>query len=134
MNTAHKGRRNEWKSRDYMRLLGYIVLRSAASKGTWDLVCRRGLKGTKGVVVYVQCKTNAWPTKAEFAAMAADECPGTHVKACHRWDDGKPRKPQIRIWDPQTGLWLGLDPSSLPELPKRPPRATSGKTQGRASE
>ena len=42
MNTSAKGRRNEHRSRDLLKALGYRVLRSAGSLGAFDLL---GLSG-----------------------------------------------------------------------------------------
>jgi hypothetical protein len=39
MSTATKGRAFEYEVRDYMRSLGWWVIRAASSKGFYDLVC-----------------------------------------------------------------------------------------------
>lgn len=38
MNTAHKGRRAEYKSIKLLEASGYVCIRAAASKGVFDLV------------------------------------------------------------------------------------------------
>ena len=39
MSTATKGRAFEYEVRDYMKSLGWYVIRAASSKGAFDLVC-----------------------------------------------------------------------------------------------
>jgi len=53
-----KGRRFEWKVRDYLRKKGFTVIRAAASKPI-DLVALR-----PGEVLLVECKYNSPLTKA----------------------------------------------------------------------
>ena len=55
-----KGRAFEWRVRDYLRGKGYLVVRSAASKGPFDLVALR-----KGEVLLVQCKYHGYISKKE---------------------------------------------------------------------
>ncbi len=50
MNTAHKGRRAEHKSRHLLEAAGYTVCRAAASKGPADLVAWNRM-GTRFVSV-----------------------------------------------------------------------------------
>jgi len=38
VNTAHKGRRAEWRTRDVLEAAGYTVGRMAGSKGAADLI------------------------------------------------------------------------------------------------
>ncbi|MGE5836011.1 MAG: hypothetical protein ACM4AI_16135 [Acidobacteriota bacterium] len=38
MNTAHKGRRAEWKARTLLEAAGFSVCRAAASRGPCDLI------------------------------------------------------------------------------------------------
>jgi len=53
-----KGRRFEWKVRDYLKARGYVVIRAAASKPV-DLVALR-----PGEILLVECKYNSPLTKA----------------------------------------------------------------------
>lgn len=47
-----KGRRFEYRVRDFFRKNGFVVIRAAQSKPV-DLVCLR-----RGQVIFVECKTN----------------------------------------------------------------------------
>jgi hypothetical protein len=82
MNTSAKGRRNEYRSRALLESLGYQVLRSAASKGAWDLVAL-----STSDVVLVQCRSNRAPTPAEREVLAAFPCPSNCRKLLHTWRD-----------------------------------------------
>ena len=57
MNTSAKGRRYEYKAKEILEKAGYLVLRSAASKGPFDLV---GLIPPAGVRL-IQVKVNVQP-------------------------------------------------------------------------
>jgi Holliday junction resolvase len=46
-----RGRKFEWEVRDLLRSNGYVVIRSAGSKGSADLVAGKG-----GHSLFVQCK------------------------------------------------------------------------------
>lgn len=63
-NTAHQGRRVEWKVRDYLIANGYDVVRAAASKGPADLVCFK-----PGQVLVVSVKRSSAPPPAERAEL-----------------------------------------------------------------
>lgn len=87
MNNALKGRRNEWKAREWLESLGYKVTRSAGSKGAWDLV---GLH-VEGVAL-AQCKTNEWPGPAERIALEVFPAPPGTRRFMFRFDDRQPVK------------------------------------------
>lgn len=53
MNTARKGRRYEWKIRDQYIEKGYIVTRSASSKGKIDLIA---IHPQLKIIALIQCK------------------------------------------------------------------------------
>lgn len=90
MNTAAKGRRNEHKSMKLLESLGYTVIRSAASKGAFDIV---GLSATD--IVALQVKTNAWPGSLEMEQLKLAVVPPNCRKLVHLWRDGE-RLPAIR--------------------------------------
>ncbi len=84
MNTAHKGRRLEHRSRRLLEAQGYNVIRSAGSKGAFDLV---GLSPID--VVLVQCKANRAPSPAEREAMRSVPAPPGTRRLIHVWCDRK---------------------------------------------
>lgn len=73
-----------------MEAAGYQCVRSAASKGCWDVVA---FSATDTVVI--QCKTNAWPGALEVEAMELYPLPPNTRRLIHRWDDGA-RLPLVR--------------------------------------
>lgn len=82
MSTATKGRRREHQSRRLLEAAGYSVIRSAASKGTFDLVA---VSATDFVLVQVKC--NRPPSPAEREALALFRCPVNCKKLIHVWRD-----------------------------------------------
>lgn len=90
MNTSGKGRRNEHRSRKILEALGYEVCRAAASKGPFDLwgSCRSHM-------VFLQCKSNCWPSALEIEAMQIFPAPPNSRKIIHRWKD-RVQKPDIK--------------------------------------
>jgi Holliday junction resolvase len=82
MNTARKGRRNEYKSIKLLEALGYYCQRSAASKGLFDIVA---ISLTE--VLLVQCKSNRWPSALELEQMKALAVPDNARKLVHLWKD-----------------------------------------------
>lgn len=82
MNRASKGRRNEHRSRDLLTADGYLVTRAAASKGAFDLIGVR-----HDGFVLCQVKSNAWPSSAEMAELAAVAVPPNCRRLIHRWRD-----------------------------------------------
>lgn len=58
------GRQFEYRIRDYLKKLGFFVLRSPASKSPIDLVAIR-----KGLVLFVQCKTSGTLPPKEWNAL-----------------------------------------------------------------
>lgn len=84
MNTARKGRSREYRSKRLLEAAGYEVVRSAASKGTWDLV---GLSSADVVLVQVKCNTMPGPVERE--AMQAAKCPPNGRKLVHLYRDGE---------------------------------------------
>jgi len=90
MNTAAKGRHNEHRTIALLQEQGYATVRSAASKGLWDIVAYNGLE-----IVFVQVKTNGWPGRQESQAMAEEMVPANGRKVIYRWDD-RVKSPQIK--------------------------------------
>jgi len=84
MNAVHKGRRGEYKSIRFLEAAGYSCIRSAASKGVFDLVAVNG-----DHVLLIQCKVNRWPGADELRAIANFATPATCRKIIHRWRDGQ---------------------------------------------
>ena len=82
MNHSAKGARLERRSRALLEGRGYTVLRSAASKGPFDLC---GISDVD--IVLVQCKANRPPGPAERAALAAFPCPSNCRREIHVWVD-----------------------------------------------
>ena len=97
MSNAHKGRRNEYKVREWLEALGYVVTRSAGSKGAWDLI---GLSGQS--VALAQVKTNEWPPPAERIALEAFVAPVITRRFMFRCDDRKP----MRVRELVMGDWV----------------------------
>jgi len=65
-----RGRRFEWRVRDVLRGEGWLVLRTAGSRGPVDLIALR-----PGEVRFIQCKTRyptdrEWRSAQEFAGLA----------------------------------------------------------------
>ncbi|MGH9936052.1 MAG: hypothetical protein ACREAM_07390 [Blastocatellia bacterium] len=79
MNTAHKGRRAEYKSIALLEASGYVCIRAAASKGVFDLVAVRS-----DSVAFVQVKSGRWPGADEMRAMADFPAPANCRKVVHR--------------------------------------------------
>jgi hypothetical protein len=77
-----KGRRAEWKSRDYLIACGYTVVRAAGSKGAFDLVAWKADGG-----MLVQVKSGRWPGRVERAKLLDTPCPPGFKRIVHRWDD-----------------------------------------------
>ena len=84
MNSAGKGARNERRSVALLEASGYNCTRSAASKGTWDVV---GVSSTD--VVLVQCKSNRWPSAIELEAMKEFPAPQNAKKLVHCGEIGR---------------------------------------------
>lgn len=99
MNTAAKGRRKEWKVREELEGKGFSVTRSAASKGTFDLVAI----GAETIIL-IQSKTNGWPDPAERAKIEAFVCPRNAIKHIWRFDDRQP--PRILQFSAEEGAWF----------------------------
>jgi Holliday junction resolvase len=91
MNTAHKGRRVEWKTRDALEAQGYAVVRAAGSHGVFDLVAI----GPKDVRL-LQVKANRWPGSDEMEKLRSFRCPAIVSREVWRWDDRMPG-PKVRV-------------------------------------
>jgi hypothetical protein len=87
MNSARKGTRREHQVIAELEGRGYRCIRSAASKGTFDLVAHGHWN-----VIAVQVKCNAWPPPAERRELEVAPVPDNWVVQCWRYDDReKPR-------------------------------------------
>ena len=64
MTRYANGRRFEYKVRDDLRARGYLVVRSAGSKGKVDLMAVGN-----GEIVLCQCKNNGWGKPSEREAL-----------------------------------------------------------------
>jgi predicted RNA binding protein YcfA (HicA-like mRNA interferase family) len=91
MNCYRSGRRAEYRSADWLRKLGFVVLRTAGSHGLADLVALG-----KGGVVLVQVKYGRRPGQKEinrFRRAALDVC--EHVRLdLHHWRK-RAREPEL---------------------------------------
>ena len=90
INTVAKGARLERKAIEIMRQKGFTCLRSAASKGAFDIVCFDKTK-----VVFIQVKANNKPGKAEMDRIIAIELPENCEKKIFIFKDGKPDEPEV---------------------------------------
>lgn len=90
MNSAAKGRHQEHRSAAILEAAGYRVMRSAASKGEWDLI---GVSSAD--VVLVQVKTRDWPGGAEMETLRDYPAPPLVRKLVHRWRAYQ-RQPDVR--------------------------------------
>lgn len=90
MNRSAKGRRLEHRSRRLLESEGYSVVRSAASRGPFDLVGFRA-----DAAVLVQVRAGRWPSSADLASLAAFPAPAGVRRLVHRW---QPRReaPDVR--------------------------------------
>jgi hypothetical protein len=100
MNTAQKGRRNEHKAREWLESLGYVVTRSAASKGAWDIV---GIND-RGVALG-QVKSNQWPGPAERLSLELFRAPEGTRRLMFRFDDRLP----MLVRELVAGEWVDID-------------------------
>ncbi len=82
MNTAKKGRRNEHRTKEILEADGYIVTRSAASKGAVDLI---GIK--EDGILLVQVKTNKGCGRAELETFRGMKVPACVTKQVYVWKD-----------------------------------------------
>ena len=90
MNTAAKGRRQEWRSIAIYEGWGFRCLRSAGSKGAWDFIA----VNHEGIVL-VQVRSGRWPSPAECAELKAYPVPTNARKVIHRWKL-RARAPEVR--------------------------------------
>jgi len=93
MDVAAKGRRLENRARKILEKAGYIVIRSARSKGTFDLVAfnKLGLR-------LIQVKANRWPDLVEMEEIINFQpIPSFTSKEVWRFDDRR-KDPSIRTY------------------------------------
>ena len=91
MNANYKrGVRNEYRSMRLLEAAGYSTLRSAGSHSPFDLVAYNS-----SGIVFVQCKTNSWPSPAELETLSSIPVPANCSKVVHRWDT-RSHLPQIK--------------------------------------
>ncbi len=89
-----KGRRKENQTRDWLRDMGHVVMRSAGSKGPFDIVA----VSASGVLL-VQVKAGTRPTKAEVKKLEAIEIPlAWCTKQIWYWPDYA-REPEVQVVD-----------------------------------
>lgn len=92
MNAKRKGNRLEHKTIAHLTAAGYLCIRSAASKGAFDVIAINPL-GIRAI----QVKANAWPGPVERESLrnAARNLPRNAFIECWRWNDGA-REPLIK--------------------------------------
>lgn len=100
MNHAAKGRRREHQAREWLESLGYVVTRSAASKGAWDLV---GMNA-RGVALG-QVKSNSWPGPAERLSLEMFPAPEGTRRLMFRFDDREP----MLVRELVAGEWVDVE-------------------------
>lgn len=109
--TASKGRRGEHKTRTLLRAEGYYVIRSAASKGIWDLVAYlldpTQCCAAKPMWRLMQVKVNGRITKKERLTIIGAIVPPDARKELWIWRDRK-REPELTIYECP----------AIPEIPK----------------
>ena len=89
-NRGAKGRRAEWRSRDWLQSQGYEVVRAAGSKGAFDLVAWNDEE-----ILLVNVKCNCWAPPMERLAMSGTVAPPNARRVMHRWDD-RARAPRVQ--------------------------------------
>ncbi len=92
MNTAHKGRRAEWKAQRILEAAGYTVTRAAASKGVADLIAFNAI-GFR--LISVKCGTK-YASAIEKEAMRACAVPPNATREVWRFPDYA-REPLIEV-------------------------------------
>lgn len=77
MNTKYlRGRRAEYKVIAKLRADGYTTIRSAGSKGLWDVVAYQSLnQGLLRPWLVIQVKVNKRPTLKEMKLLEKEEVP-----------------------------------------------------------
>ena len=91
MNAKAKGTRNEHKSMALFESVGYLCIRSAASRSPFDFIAINGSE-----VVGVQVKSSSWPGAVEMEAIAGVEGPANFRRVVHRWRPYQ-RLPDVKI-------------------------------------
>ena len=66
MSNYTRGRAFEYRCRDFLRGLGYIVVRSPASRNPWDLLAIK-----LGTLLFVQCKIDSYCPPSEWNELYA---------------------------------------------------------------
>lgn len=95
--TAYKrGYYYEDKIRKEFEKQGYYTIRSAGSKGLWDIVAM-----SSNFIVLIQSKKTGLPTPKERKLMAEFKCPATTIKQIWRFH-GTGKK---TIWTWAGGEW-----------------------------
>jgi Holliday junction resolvase len=90
VSNVHQGTRAEQRSAKVLEADGYVVTRSAASRGVWGLIGVR-----RSDVVLVQVKTRRWPKSVELRRMKLFACPKGVRRLIHRWRPGV-AEPDVR--------------------------------------
>ena len=100
MSSASKGRAREHNARAWLEAMGYVVTRSAGSKGCWDLVgiCRTG-------IALVQCKTGRWPERAELLDLEDFAAPDNARKMVLRFNYRRP----LQVREYVGGEWVNIE-------------------------
>lgn len=90
MNRSAKGSRYESRSKEWLEAQGYTCVRSAGSKGAFDLVAFR-----EDGILLVQVKFGRWASPEERAVMTSVPIPPVARCVLHRWRTGA-RVPDVR--------------------------------------
>ena len=91
LSNVHQGTRTEKRSTAVLERDGYVVTRSAGSRGVWDLI---GIR--RSDVVLVQVKTRRWPKSVEMRRLREFECPKGVRRLIYRWRAGQ-AEPDVKV-------------------------------------
>jgi len=75
-----KGRYYENSIRKEFEAKGFYIIRSAASKGLWDIIAINS-----DIIIFIQSKVNALPRPSERKAMSEFKCPPNSIKQFWRF-------------------------------------------------
>ena len=94
-NPKRKGSNNELKAKNQLEEQGWLVTKSSASLGVFDLWA---IHPEYSYIRLIQVKTNRMPPPKERDEIAMAPTPDFAQKEIWIFIDGKPREPRILIW------------------------------------
>lgn len=108
LSMYNKGSRGERKSRALLEADGWYVVRSAGSKGLWDLVCylTRPPRTSEPTVRLIQVKSGSRPAvRSERDEIAGALVPSCATKEIWRWPN-RARLPMVSRWSDGEARWV----------------------------